>query len=236
VEGDLLILDAGSAGLALDKKTGEVVWHSDKTAPGYSSPVAFDQNGEKLFAIAASKTVEVVKLADGKSVWSFPWKTEYDINAADPVISGGRMFVSSGYDHCGALLDISGARPKVIWENKNLRNHINTAVLWKGFLYGVDDISSTRYELKCLSWDTGAAKWSEPGFGKGAFIIADGKIIGLSDKGELMVAEASPAGFKPIARAQVLGGKCWTTPVLANGRIYCRNQKGDLVCLDVSGK
>ena len=39
----------------------------------------------------------------------------------------------------------------------------------------------------------------------------------------------------PLARAQVLGGKCWTTPVLAHGRIYCRNAKGTVVCLDVRG-
>jgi len=64
-------------------------------------------------------------------------------------------------------------------------------------------------------------------------LIAGGKIIGLSERGELMVADATPAGFKPISRAQVLGGKCWTLPVLANGRIYCRNTRGDLVCLDV---
>jgi len=38
-----------------------------------------------------------------------------------------------------------------------------------------------------------------------------------------------------ISRAQVTGPKCWTTPVLANGRIYCRNSRGDLTCLDVSG-
>ena len=48
-----------------------------------------------------------------------------------------------------------------------------------------------------------------------------------------MVAPATPASFKPTARAQVLGGKCWTAPVLANGRIYCRNGRGDVVCVDV---
>ena len=47
--------------------------------------------------------------------------------------------------------------------------------------------------------------------------------------GELMVAEISTEAFKPISRAQVLGGKCWTTPVLANGKIYCRNAVGDVV-------
>lgn len=57
-------------------------------------------------------------------------------------------------------------------------------------------------------------------------MAADGKLIILSEKGELVVAEASAAEFKPLARAQVLGGKCWATPVLANGRIYCRNAAG----------
>jgi outer membrane protein assembly factor BamB len=146
------------------------------------------------------------------------------------------MFLSSGYGHGSALLDIRNKQPSVLWENKEFRNHINSSVLWQGYLYGVDDISNTKYELKCISLDTGDLKWSEPKFGKGSLIIADGKIIGLSDKGELMVAEASPKEFKPISHAQVLGGKCWTTPILANGRIYCRNAKGDLVCLDVSGK
>ncbi|HEX4645001.1 MAG TPA: hypothetical protein VH598_05270 [Verrucomicrobiae bacterium] len=67
-------------------------------------------------------------------------------------------------------------------------------------------------------------------------MVADGKLVALGEKGELFVADASPQAFKPISRAQVLGGKCWTVPVLADGRIYCRNAKGDVVCLDVGGK
>ena len=67
-------------------------------------------------------------------------------------------------------------------------------------------------------------------------MMADGKIIGLSDKGVLMIIDPTPEHFKLIASAQVIGGKCWTTPVLSNGRIYCRNSRGDLVCLDVGAK
>jgi outer membrane protein assembly factor BamB len=67
-------------------------------------------------------------------------------------------------------------------------------------------------------------------------IATNGKLIVLTEKGELLVAEASPKEFKLISRAQVIGGKCWTTPTLSNGRIYCRNSVGDVVCLDVSSK
>ena len=64
-------------------------------------------------------------------------------------------------------------------------------------------------------------------------MLAAGQLIVLGDSGKLMVAPASPKGFAPTGEAKVLGGRCWTSPVLANGRIYCRGARGDLVCLDV---
>jgi outer membrane protein assembly factor BamB len=173
--------------------------------------------------------------ADGKSIWSFPWKTDYGMNCADPVISGEEVFISSDAGQGAARLRIAGGKPSVVWQNKNLRTHINSTILWKGYVYGVDDTEQRTSELKCISWETGEVKWSDKGFGKGSLMMAGGKLIGLSDKGELIVFEPDPAAFKPISRAQVLGGKCWTAPVLSNGRIFCRNARGDLVCLDVSG-
>jgi outer membrane protein assembly factor BamB len=86
--------------------------------------------------------------------------------------------------------------------------------------------------LRCLDWKTGATRWTQKGLGVGSLISADGKLIILSETGELVVAEANSTAFKPIARAQILGGKCWATPVLANGRLYARNTKGDLVCVE----
>ncbi len=62
------------------------------------------------------------------------------------------------------------------------------------------------------------------------------KLVALTGKGELIVAEATPTAFKPLARAQILGGRCWTVPVFANGRLYCRSLPGDLVCLDICGR
>jgi hypothetical protein len=64
-------------------------------------------------------------------------------------------------------------------------------------------------------------------------MAADGKLIIMSDRGVLVIAEATPTAFKEISRAQVLGGHCWVCPVLCDSRIYCRNNGGNLVCLDV---
>ena len=64
-------------------------------------------------------------------------------------------------------------------------------------------------------------------------MAADGKLIILTAKGELIIAKANPAKFEPISRAPVLSGRCWSAPVLANGRIYARNAAGQMVCLSV---
>ncbi len=236
VDGNLVIFNVGSHGLAFDKKTGKVAWSSPKGPSGYATPVPFDSHGKHCLAIMSSTTLEAVDAATGKSVWRYPWKTDYDVNAANPIIVDDKVYISSGYGHGAAMLDISSGKPALVWETKEFRNHIATSILWDGYLYGVDDVNKSTYELKCVDWKTGAIKWHEPSFGKGALMMADGKLIGLSDKGVLMIIEPSSAGFRPISTSQVIGGKCWTVPVLSNGRIYCRNSRGDLVCLDVGAK
>ncbi len=231
IEGDLAILNFGTAGTALDKRTGKVVWTSGTDVSGYSTPMPVDAGGERAVILAVKQDVVAVKIKDGKELWRFPWKTQYDVNAPTPILSGSKVFISSGYNHGGGVFDISQQPPKEIWNNKNMRNHMASSILWKGHLYGIDE-----NQLRCLDFDTGEVKWTDKVSGKGALMIADGKLIVLSERGELLVAEASPAAFKPISRAQVVGGKCWAAPVLANGKIYCRTGPGDVVCVDVSGK
>jgi outer membrane protein assembly factor BamB len=109
-------------------------------------------------------------------------------------------------------------------------------VLLDGYLYGTDGDSGNDAQLKCLDWKTGEVKWTQKGIGTGGVIAADGKLIVLTSRGELIIAPASPEGFEPISRSQVLGGKCWTVPVLSHGRIFCRNAAGDLVCIDARGE
>jgi outer membrane protein assembly factor BamB len=237
VQGDLLILNVGSHGAAVNKTNGALVWSTGTEMCGYSSPVPFDFTGIPAVAIMSAQTLYGVDVKSGRALWSRPWKTQYGLNISDPIVSGGQVFVSAGYDH-GACVFQPGAVGRTIWENTSLRNHLNTSVLLDGFLYGVDGNVNSLGDgnLKCLDFATGAEKWSYNGLGGGALMVAGGNLIMLSDKGELVVAPASPQGFHPISRAQVLDAKCWTVPTLANGRIYCRNAKGDLVCLDVTMK
>ena len=233
IEKNLLLLNVGSHGTALDKSNGKVIWTSGKSVSGYSTAVPAVFDGKRCAVFAGSKSIFAVEIANGKKVWEHEWKTQYDVNAADPIIVGNKVFISSGYNHGCALLEIKGENVGVLWENKNMRNQLNSSVLLDGFLYGFDGNTGPAADFRCLELETGSVKWTEPKLGAGALMAADGKLIIQTDPGELIIAEGTPDAFKPISRAQVLGGKNWTTPVLSNGRLYCRNSKGDVVCLDV---
>ncbi|MBI5801146.1 MAG: PQQ-like beta-propeller repeat protein [Verrucomicrobia bacterium] len=234
VEGELLILETGSSGrsvAALEKKTGRVVWANGNAAAGYASPMAFDVARERAVAVFSAAGLTGRALSNGRVLWHYNWRTSYDVNAATPIIFDDKIFISSGYGTGCALLQISATAAKLVWQNKGMRNHMNSCVLWQGHLYGFDEA-----QLRCLDVITGVVKWSTPAYGKGSLMLADSRLILYGERGRLGLAEASPAGFRELAAAQVLGGSStWAPPVLSNGRIYCRSST-DLVCLDVSGK
>ena len=84
--------------------------------------------------------------------------------------------------------------------------------------------------MRCLDFGSGEVKWKQ-NIGGGALIAAGGYLLVLNERGELIVVEASPTNYREVARAQVLGGHCWVAPAVANGKIYCKNNQGSLVCL-----
>lgn len=228
IVGDRLILAVGTAGLALDKRTGRDLWQSPPGRPGYSSPVPFRRDGRDCFALVSGHEAVAAEVATGEILWRIPWRTTWDQNAADAIVSGGRLFVSSGHGVGCALFDITGREPVHVWRNKALRNELSSSVLWQGHLYGFDD-----NRLACVAWETGETWWKAEGMGRGSLILVDGKLVILSDTGRLVIAEATPEAWKPLAEAPILTGRCWTAPVLSGGRLFARNAAGDAVCIDL---
>lgn len=231
IEGGWVIVETGGPGasvVALDKLTGAVVWQAGDDGVGYSSVIPFDHEGQRCLAVFTAAGIVGRRAADGKELWRYPWKTNYDVNAATPIVKDGRVFISSGYGKGCALVDFSAGEARVVWEHKKMRNHVATCVLLDGHLYGFDEGS-----FKCLNWATGEEKWSSPEYGKGSLMLAGDRFIVFSDKGRVAVVEPSSSELKEVSGFQALGGNAtWAVPVLANGRLYCRAGK-DLVCLDV---
>lgn len=237
VLGDKLIVEAGRT-VALDKKTGETIWQTDKFYPGYGSPVAFEHDGKTLLSVLNNDFLMVLASDDGEILAKFPWETSYKTNATTPIVAGDTIFVSTAYNKGCALFDFDGSKLRPRYDHRDMRNHMANCVLYDGHLYGFDGKSHNRrlVKLVCMDYATGKVKWAERGLGCGSLMMANGKLIILSDQGELVVAPATPDGFTPTSRAQVIEGRCWSVPVLAGGRIYCRTAKGDLVAVDVRSR
>ena len=232
---DLVILNVGTAGAALNKADGEIVWKSADGAAGYASAVPFEKDGTTYVAMFCAKTLEVIEVKTGKIVMTYTWETSYDVNAADPIVFGDEIFITAGYGHGAALVKMTPDGLQEIWQNKNMRSQMSGPVLIDGFVYGIDD-----NQLACVDWKTGKQRWSEKAPKKGSLCAAKDKLIVIGEKGKLFIVQASPDGYQEIASAQVLSDRCWTMPVLANGRIYVRNavknKPSKLICVDVQDK
>ena len=236
VEGKLVILNVGSHGTALDKATGKVVWQSGKSSAAYATPIPFDLDGTRCVAILTHRECAAVEVATGKVRWTRKFTSAYDTNAGAPLVQDGAVLIS-GETALAAKLNLRDGTPALGWKTESW-TQFNAGVVIGGQLYAFHGHAGkpAEGELRCLDWQTGATKWAQKGMGVGSLMAADGKLIVLSETGELLVVAANPQKFEALARAQVIGKKCWIVPVLANARIYVRNAPGDLLAMDVSGK
>ncbi len=228
---DRVVVDAGIA-FAFNKKDGRLIWRTEKYIESYSSPQLFDLDTLPHLAFFNGTGLVVLEAFTGKEVWCLPWRTpKFDTNTSTPIISEGKVFFSSGYDRGCALARIGEpSESAVIWQDKRVRSSYNTCILTQGHLFGFNEV-----DLTCWDFETGEVKWTEDFNDDGCQILADGKLIIQTAKGDLVLVEANTSVYKEISRVKVLEGRCWTLPVLCNRKIYCRNSKGDVVCLDVRG-
>lgn len=240
VEGNLLILNAGSLGLALNKLTGDVVWKSAPKAGTLPTPLVFSHGGKRYATFPKGRALYAVDLETGKPAWWYPWYKDLDI---DPIFLGDRLFLP-GYKG-SKLLSVHGEKYEVLMENRKVRfNAYQNAVALSGHIYGFTK-AGNKTPLQCVDMNTGELKWKKDLGLYGSLSAADGKLIIITGDGKLSIAEAFSSGLKEIASTQVLTrpdnaslktGRewiCWTQPVLAHGRIFVRSNYGDLVCVDV---
>ena len=249
VEGDLLLVEAGGhdgnfvvdmaidrttavTAVALDKHTGDTAWTALTEKMSYSSPIAFTAAGTRQLAYFTAYSLTGLAPQDGRTLWRYPWKTRYDVSAATPVfIAPDRIFISTGDGNGGAALQVKrhgdSLAVEQVWQNKKMKNHFGTSVLYQQHLYGFDQAI-----LKCLDAATGTEQWKARGYGKGTLLVADGNLVILGEEGQLGLVEATPAAFREKSKAQVLNSRCWTVPSLANGRLYLRDES-EIVCLDL---
>jgi outer membrane protein assembly factor BamB len=98
LEGGTLYLNHGTHGLLVDARTGQSGRPTDGRVNGYAVPRFWQAGGSRFLILFGWDVVKSVDLARDTLAWSVPWKTRFDVNAADPVVCPEGVFVTSGHN------------------------------------------------------------------------------------------------------------------------------------------
>ncbi|MDA1191262.1 MAG: PQQ-like beta-propeller repeat protein [Candidatus Poribacteria bacterium] len=236
IAGDVAYIEAGGsddhAFLALNRRSGKVIWNSHTDSASYSSPMIHTILGSDQLVHFTESGLVGVTPDSGSVLWTYGWKPPV-VHAMTPVLVGDdRLLISAGYDKGAVMVRIEkdgkGFRASQVWATRELKSRMATPVLRDGYLYGFDNGT-----LKCLDVETGAEMWAQRGFGEGSALIAGDKLVVLSDHGTLSVAEINPNTYVELVSANVLQGpRTWAVPTMANGKLYLRDEH-QLVCLKI---
>lgn len=249
VDGDRLICAVGGpkgALAAMDKTTGKPVWRSKEIPDlaAYTSPMPLEVGGVKQFALLTNVGLYGIAAADGKLLWSQKPKQPYGTEVINsPVIKDNAIFITvQAGNGVSELVTVSKSgdefKVDVVYSNKNLLNHHGNVVRVGDHIYGFG------VAWTCLDFKTGEQVWTERKLGSGAVTYADGRLYCYTENdGTAALAEANPAAWKEHGRFKIPQaskqrqpqGKVWTPPVVANGKLFLRDQEL-LFCFDVKAK
>ena len=238
LDGDVLYVGGGGANqsfIAFNKTNGDVIWKSGDETITHATPLVTEVNGTKQIVFFVQSGLVGVEASSGKELWRtvFPFSVS---TAASPIASNDLVYCSAGYGVGAGLFKVKpSGEPDEIWFKANeLMNHWSTPVVHDGHLYGIYEFKKYgEAPLQCVELATGEIKWSQRGFGPGNCILVDGKLVVLSDAGEVVLANANPDAYEELGRLKAVAGKCWSTPAYSDGKIFVRSTV-EAACIDWS--
>jgi outer membrane protein assembly factor BamB len=244
VEGDAVLLNVGGtdgAGIvAFAKTTGKVLWKASHDEASYSAPIATTIHGHRYALFLTRGAFVGLEPDTGRMDFEYPFRPPIhaSVSAATPLVVDDLVFISASYGAGAAVLSLAGPQPEKLWSSADvLSNHYATSVYHKGFLYGIDGRTDPGFEpgptVRCVEFKTGKVRWKDDSVGPATITLAGDQLLILTERGELIRATATPDGFKPTARAQILPFQVRAYPALADGLLYARS-KDKLVCIDLS--
>ncbi len=214
----------------------------------YASAIAIDFDGQRQYVQLTARTLVGIAASDGKFLWRYDRPANgMGINCSTPVHHDGFLFAASAYGAGGGLVKLSkdgngGVKAEEVYFTKRMQNHHGGMIAFDGCLYGANGGNEGGY-LICLDFKTGNVLWDErekgdQGVPKGSVALADGRLYYRTENGTMLLIEPSSkqyiehGRFDPPDRSKQ---PAWTHPVIANGKMYLRDQDV-LLCYDVKAK
>jgi outer membrane protein assembly factor BamB len=241
IDGNVLVCTPGGAKatlVALDKKDGSVIWKS--AVPGgdeaaYASPVVARVDGAREYIQFLARGVVGVDARTGRFLWRYARTAERSpANIPTPVFHDSLVFSSTGLGGGGAARltpDKEGVSAAEVYFSRQLANPIGGVVRVGDYLYGTNTRS-----LFCVEFATGKSRWENRSVGQGSICYADGRLYVRGEStGDVALVAASPDSYQEKGRLHQPDRsreKAWPYPVVANGRLYLRDQNV-LLCYDV---
>jgi len=234
IDGLVIVMAGGPDGASLvayDAETGEPRWSGGDAPAAYGSPAVAELAGIRQIVVWNDRGATGHDASDGRVLWQYPWPDVQRVS--QPVLlSGDRVFLSTGYGIGGKLLRIAAAaegrlEPTLLWESMSMKAKFSDVVHRDGRLYGLDDGI-----LACIDVETGERVWKGGRYGHGQIVLADDLLVVLSERGEVALVEASPSGYNELGRFKAIDGKTWGHPALAGATLVVRNDR-EAACFDL---
>jgi len=233
----------GSSVVAFETESGEVAWQALDEPAGTSSPVLVVAGGKagRLPEVTFMTTLRVVGLnpLDGAVNWEYALPFQPGGTQPTPLVAGDRLFTSTMTNGTTALRVTAGetVAAEKLWQAKDLSGYFSSGVATKDRLFLVTNVLKPvpRADLACVDAATGKELWKKEGLGYfhfGVIRTANGKLLVLSDAGDLKLIDATAKEFKELCTAKVCDGTL-VSPVLSDGRLYARDS-ADVVCVDLT--
>jgi outer membrane protein assembly factor BamB len=216
--------------------------------PGYASAIAIEFDGQREYVQFTGHSLIGVAASDGKFLWKYDKSANMmGINCSTPIYQDGEVFSASAYGAGGGLVKLSkdgdSMKAEEVYHTDKMQNHHGGMILLDGSLYGANG-GNGGGNLVCLDFKTGKVLWDERDdkehrVPKGSILLADGRLYyRTEDKGTLLLIEPSAKKYIECGRFEQPNrshAKAWTHPVIANGKLYIRDQDA-LFCYDVKAK
>jgi outer membrane protein assembly factor BamB len=221
--------------VAFDAKTGQALWTATNDEASYSSAVGATIGGRRVAIFLTRASIVGLDPASGKVQFQRAWRARMaaSVNVATPLVIGDLIFISAEYGPGAGVFRLDGTMLSPLWtSDEALTNHYATSVYHDGHLYGFHGRQEFGQSLRAIELRTGKVRWTQDRFLAGTVTLAGDRLVILRERGELVIAPASPDAFRPLARAQILSGTVRAYPALSDGFLYARNDN-TLICLDL---
>ena len=245
VEDGKVILPIGDEAslAALDAESGETLWASGEMPVSYCSAVPITFRGARQVVAFLHSDLAGFDPQSGRVLWrqscsrgytehaAFPLYDEPYLRTMQPFRAGSDLYMIEAAPREKDASEGPAYRVKFVRHDAQMSNDVASSVLVDGRIYGFDvrNMQTSRHrptlgDFRCMDFKTGRILWSSDRTGQATVVAADGKLLLLNDRGEVILARASATRYEELGRSEIFPGEiCWTAPCLYHERLYVRS-------------